>query len=216
MIKAALFDLDGTLADSLADIAESMNGALAERGYPGRPEANYKYLVGDGAAKLAERLLPDDKKTPGEIELLRGMWAERYAKHCLVKTRPYDGMAETLERLKRSGVRLCVVTNKSEELAKKIIHGLYGEDTFDIISGKHEGSPLKPDPYLAREAMRIFGADGSECVFTGDTAVDMKTAVNAGCAPVGALWGYRTAEELSGAGAKFLIEKPSELLAICF
>ena len=212
-VKAALFDLDGTLADSLYDLADSANYVLKTCGYPEQDIEDYKYYVGDGLTKLIERVLPPEKITGDEIERIRSLWTEYYGAHCLDKTTPYEGMAETLVKLNERGIKLGVVTNKSEELAVKIVNHLYGP-VFDYIGGIKDGVPLKPDPFLANEALSRFNASGAECIFIGDTSVDMATAANAGCVPAGALWGFRTEDELRRSGAAYLLKEPTDLLKI--
>jgi len=226
-ITAALFDLDGTLADSLTDIAGGANHSLAACGYPARRIDDFKSLVGDGLTSLIIRLLPEDANTQEIIEKIRDLWLGYYGEHCLDTTRPYDGMPETLAELKKRGVKLAVITNKQQEIAQKIVRALYGADMFDCVLGIRTGVPVKPDPFLAFEALRICGITNGRganrfdnkkfdtVVYVGDTATDMLTAKNSGCVPVGALWGFRTLNELREAGAEYLLEKPADLLEIC-
>jgi len=215
MIKAVLFDLDGTLVDSLDDIADTGNRILREYGYPPREANEYKYLVGNGFNILMERLFPKDFISKEKLIAMREIWRSHYGAHCLDKTRAYAGMPETLEALFESGIRLGVITNKPDEQAQKIIGALFKNGLFDCVSGIAEGVPVKPDPYLCFKAFDIIGVKNFECLFVGDTSVDIKTAINSGCVPVGALWGFRTEDELINAGASHLIKKPSDLLALC-
>jgi len=215
-IKAVLFDLDGTLADSIADIAASANLMFKTFGYPEYSADEYKYLVGEGLTALIERALPDGKATPEELNKFRKLWLDHYGMHCLDQTRAYDGMAETLADLKRRGIALGVVTNKQQEIAKKIVTGLYGDNIFGCVCGIRKGVPHKPDPTLVYEALSILGITNSgEVIFIGDTSTDIKTAKNSGCVSVGALWGFRPASELIEAGADHIIEAPPDLLRLC-
>ena len=210
-VKAVIFDLDGTLADSLDDLADCGNFCLETFGFLKQRTEDYKYLVGDGLSKLIERVLPEDSQTPDIIAKIRDTWLDYYSVHCLDKTRPYDNMPDALAVLKRRGLKLSVVTNKQQELAEKIIGGLYEKNTFDIVCGVKAGVPVKPDPHLAFAALEFMGVLARETIFVGDTSVDMTCAKNAGCVPVGALWGFRTADELKNAGAVHLLHSPSEL-----
>lgn len=211
MIKAVLFDLDGTLADSLIDLATSVNYALEKFSYPQRQVQEFKYFVGDGISKMIERALPKDKNNFAIVEEVKKIFLEHYAVHYADNTYAYNGMPELVETLKNMGFLIAVVTNKAQDMANKVVNKLYG-DTFDLIFGLRPDIPAKPDPTAALMAMNILGVEPSECVFIGDSGMDVATAVNSGAVPVGELWGFRKEDELRANGAKYIIQKPQELL----
>jgi len=216
MIKAVLFDLDGTLADTLTDIADSANYALTSNGYPAQQTEDYKYFVGDGMTKLIERILPETDKNAETIEKIRGVWLAHYMEHCLDNTRPYDGMVEALAALKKRGIKLGVVTNKHHETAEKVIYGLFGRDIYECVYGFKDGVPRKPDPFLVFKSLAFIGAEPNECIYIGDSGVDIETAKNAGCISAGAAWGFRSEEELEEAGAGHILYSPAEIPGLCF
>lgn len=211
--KAVLFDLDGTLINTLEDLAAASNYALAAYGYPLRPVEDFKLLAGNGVAVMLERAMPQGERTPGRVAELKEKFLEYYAEHYADKTAPYDGVTELLQTLKAKGYKRAVVTNKVEEMARVILDKLY-PDCFDLIFGQRDGVPTKPDPTLARMAMEELGVSPAECVFMGDSGVDIQTAVNSGALPVGVLWGFREEGELLENGAKRLISRADQLLDI--
>jgi phosphoglycolate phosphatase len=213
-IKAAVFDLDGTLLDSLNDIADSMNAALRRKGLPEHPVIDYKYHVGDGMAILARRVLPADQQNDASVAELVGLMREEYGARWADQTRPYDGIPELLDELVRRNIKLAVVSNKPHDFSQQITLKLLPHWTFNPTIGSRHGIANKPDPAGAIEAAALLKLEPSECVFIGDTYADMRTAVGAGMLPVGVLWGFREAQELLDSGAKFLIKHPMELLGI--
>ena len=213
MIKAVLFDLDGTLADSLIDLAAATNYAIGKFGYPARETECYKYFAGDGMAKMIERALPDCAGDEATVSKIMPVFLEYYGEHYCDNTKPYAGMIDLIDALKRRGILVAVVTNKAQEMADKVAGKLYGK-RFDLIIGKREGIPAKPDPAAALIAMKELGVTPEECIFVGDSKMDVKTGVNSGAYPVGVLWGFRKRDELISGGAKKLINSPEELLAI--
>lgn len=213
MIKAVLFDLDGTLADSLADLAAAANYAIGRFGFPAREVECYKLFAGDGMAKMIERALPDASIDMQTVSGIMSVFLMYYGEHYCDHTKAYPGMTDVIAKLKSKGVSIAVVTNKNENMAQKVVRKLYG-DQFDFIIGKREGIPVKPDPTAALIAMRELGASPEECIFVGDSKMDVKTGVNSGAYPVGVLWGFRKKEELISGGAKTIISEPEELLAI--
>lgn len=213
MIKAVLFDLDGTLADSLEDLAAATNYAIGEFGFPAREVECYKYFAGDGMPKMIERALPSSAADADTVRRIMPVFLNYYGAHFCDNTKPYPGMIALIDRLKLQNIAVAVVTNKNEEMAKRVVNNLYG-DRFDLIIGKREGIPAKPDPTAALLAMRELSVKPGECVFVGDSKMDVKTGVNSGAYPVGVLWGFREKRELIEGGAKDIIEKPEELLEI--
>ena len=212
-IKAVLFDLDGTLIDTLADLADAVNYALQKKNYPPRPLCNFNMYVGDGVYKMIERALPEGEHGMDELKELKSFFLEYYSVHLCDKTKNYPGMPELIKSLRFRGIKTAVVTNKVEESAKTMLSKLYG-DVFDVIYGQRDGVSTKPDPTLAHIAMRDLGVIPEECVLMGDSGVDIQTAVNSGALPVGVKWGFRGEEELRANGAEYIISSPGELLDI--
>ena len=213
MLKAVLFDLDGTLVNSLADLAEGVNRALATENYPTHEVEAFKYFVGDGMPIMIERALPADKKDPDTIARMLKLLKAYYSEHFADFTCAYDGVPELVKELKKRGFIVAVVTNKAQDMAEIVVKKFYG-DTFDLIFGMREGIPGKPDPTMALLAMEELGVKPEECVFIGDSGMDVATGVNSGALHVGELWGYRGEEELRKNGAKYIITRPEEFLDI--
>ena len=213
MIKAVLFDLDGTLADSLIDLADGVNRAIAQKGFPTHPVDAFKYFVGDGIPKMIERALPPEHRDTVTINEIKDIFMPYYAIHYADNTYAYNGMRELVNTLKSQGLIVAVVTNKAQAMANEVVKSLYG-DVFDLIFGKRDGIPAKPDPTAALMAMKELGVTPCECVFIGDSGMDVATAVNSGAVPVGELWGFRKEDELRENGARYIISKPAELLDI--
>ena len=210
MIKAILFDLDGTLVNSLYDLAASTNYALNLRGYPIHEVEKYKYFVGDGMLKLIERALPNDKRTSREIKRVHDIFIDYYKKHFMDKTKAYDGICELLIRLKQDGYKLAVISNKVHEMTITVVNKFFG-DIFDEVFGKMEGYPTKPDATLTNSLIKRLNVKNDECVVIGDSGMDMAVAQNANCYGIGVLWGFRTREELSENGADYIAENTGEL-----
>ena len=208
-MKAVLFDLDGTLTNTIDDIADSMNHALRLYGLPEHPVDAYKYMVGDGARKLAERAVA------GRPEFFRSVYdayMKQYANHNAVKTRAYDGTTELLENLIARNIRICVLSNKPHSDTVTVVHHYFPTIEFDAVQGQVEGVPVKPDPQGALILSEKLGIKPSDFAYLGDTSVDMRCAISAGMHPFGALWGFRTAEELLQSGAEVLLKEPLDLL----
>ena len=208
--RAAVFDLDGTLLNTLADLADSGNELLASYGMAPHPEPAFRYFVGNGSRKLMERILPG--KSPEQIDEALARYKAIYEKHLTAKTTPYAGISETLSALKARGVRMAVCTNKHISAAEALIRKYFPADTFDTFEGDRPGVPRKPDPAHVRIVLEKMGVMPEETVYLGDSGVDMQTAVNAGALPVGVLWGFREKDELMENGVQILLSKPSELL----
>ena len=213
MIKAVLFDLDGTLVNSLEDLAASSNFALQMFGYPTHKIEKYKYFIGDGMLKLVERTLPEEKRNKDNInKLFQTVW-KHYSENCIVNTVAYNGIPELLTELKHKGYKLAVVTNKPHGMAVNVVKTLLG-DIFDIVCGKLDNYPPKPDPALTFKVINDLGVCPDECVFVGDSGMDAANAVNAGCVGIGVLWGFRTKEELVSNGAEYIVNNPFEILKV--
>ena len=211
MIRAVLFDLDGTLTDTLEDIAAAMNRSLRLHGLPEWPLDAYRYLVGDGAKKLAERAVRQRQELALSVQR---EYQAYYQEHTRVKTRPYDGVTEMLCTLQKQGVPIAVFSNKPDADTKAVVRHFFPEIAFSVVRGQVEGVPVKPDPAGAFLTAEGLGVTPADVLYLGDTATDMQCALNAGMHPVGARWGFRTEEELRGAGAEHIIRHPMELLAL--
>jgi len=212
--QAVVFDLDGTLADSLADIADAMNRTLNRLSYPTYDYETYKYFVGNGLKKLAFRAIPENKRDDSHVEECLTMMMEEYNKTCIDKTRLYDGIPELLHYLSEKGMKLNVLSNKADELTQKITAVLLKDYSFEIILGASEQFPRKPSPESALYIAQRNGIAPEHFLYLGDTNVDMQTAVAAGMFPVGVTWGFRTREELQQNGARLIIDHPEELISI--
>ncbi len=210
MIKAVIFDLDGTLVDSLGDLCDSTNYALRKFGFPEHERQKFNYFVGDGVPKLIERAIPKEKFNLEIQQKVYGEFMLHYRKHFLDKTQPYIQIPEAIQQLKEAGIKLAVVSNKVDEMTQKIVSKFFA-NTFSAVIGKTEEYPLKPDPTSTLDIIKKLGVEPYECAFVGDSGMDMLTAKNAGCVAVGVLWGFRTCEELKENGAQFLLENPCEI-----
>lgn len=213
MIKAVFFDLDGTLVNSLYDLAQSNNYVLKKHNFEEKQLDEYNYFVGNGIPKLIERTLPEEARNDKTVNLLKEEFLNYYRLHCTDKTYVYDGIFDLITALKGKGIIIAVVTNKAQEMAQIIVKHFFG-DSFDLIIGKSENTKLKPDPSAVNAAMQSFKVNPRECIFIGDSNVDVKTAQNCGAVSVGVTWGFRTKKELCDAGVEYVIEKPNELLKI--
>ncbi|HHV50491.1 MAG TPA: HAD family hydrolase [Clostridiales bacterium] len=210
--KVVFFDLDGTLADTLEDIAESANFALVSNGYQPYPVSVYTNLVGDGIVKLAERVT--DHADPSVIKAVIKDFLWHYDRNFLKTTKPYPGITRMLETLRKAGVKMFVVTNKPDEQAKKIVKKLFGKKLFEGVYGNKEGIKTKPDPGLTLQLLSKTGAQPDEALFIGDSDVDIQTAINAGIKSGGVTWGFRGVDELKTAGANYIFENPDEIVDV--
>ncbi|MHC4176443.1 MAG: HAD family hydrolase [Planctomycetota bacterium] len=212
--QAVIFDLDGTLLDTLEDLADSGNHTLARYGLPTHPVDAYRYFIGDGVGMLIRRMLPEGRRNEDTIGKVTKTYREEYGRRWNVKTKPYDGIGELLDALKAAKIKTAVLSNKPHELTEKCVGELLSRWTFDAALGHRDGIARKPDPAGALWIARQWRLAPSEIVYVGDTATDMETAVAAGMYPCGVLWGFRPAQELLTGGAKVLIERPIELLDV--
>jgi phosphoglycolate phosphatase len=213
--QAIILDVDGTLLDTLQDLADSMNSTLRHFGFPTHKLEKYKYFVGDGMENLVRRCLPDSAKTdPRLISRCLEMMQQIYERNWNVKSRPYPGIPKLLDALTARGLKMAVLSNKPHDLTQRVIEGLLPIWRFEVVMGDCPPVPRKPDPSSALEIANRLGVEPAGFLYLGDTATDMKTANAAGMYAVGALWGFRNAEELIASGAKRLIAKPAELLEL--
>jgi phosphoglycolate phosphatase len=213
-MKAFIFDLDGTLIDSLEDLADAVNLMLAQHGFPGRPLDLFPKLIGEGVHSLVERAIPDEVRATADIPALVTDYQAHYQNTWRSKTRPYAGIGGVLDRLRAGGVRTAVLSNKPDRFTRLCCEHFFPPGTFDIVLGARDNVPRKPHPQAALEVSRGLGVALDECVYAGDSGLDMQFAVNAGMYPAGVLWGFRGRDELVECGARFLAEKPSDLLKL--
>ena len=213
MKKGVIFDLDGTTLYTLTDITTSFNTALKEFGFPQKSEDEIRMGVGMGFRILVDNIVPKDtdEKKKDAIAL---RYKEIYSSNYYIHTRPYEGMRETLEKLRDLGVKMAVNSNKSDIFVKDLITRNFPGIEFVDVTGSIEGVALKPDPQAARMILNKMGIDASEAAYIGDSDIDMKTGVNAGMLTIGCLWGYRDEKVLKEAGAMYLAEKPEDILKL--
>jgi phosphoglycolate phosphatase len=209
-MRGVIFDLDGTLVDSLSDIAAAMNRALAERGFPTHPLDAYRAFIGDGVQKLAERALPPQAQ--GERASLVAAYQADYAEHLLESSTLYPGIAPLLDALCTRGVPMTVLSNKPDAPTRRLVKALLGRWQFRGVSGERPGVPRKPDPSAALELARAMDLSAPDVSFIGDTLVDVSCARAAGMRPVGVLWGFR-AQEVAASGVT-TVRHPEELLPL--
>jgi phosphoglycolate phosphatase len=212
LVRAALFDLDGTLLDSLADIGHAMNHALAAHGLPTHPLPAYRHFVGEGVRQLVRKASAPEGREAVHEALLAAYHAH-YDAHLLDNTRPFPGVPEVLARLAADGVRLGVLSNKADGFTRRLVEHFFPGVPFGAVYGERPGVPRKPDPAGALGLAAELGVSPAACAFVGDTAVDMGTARAAGMLAVGVTWGFRDAEELRAQGAQVLASTADELLA---
>ena len=222
-IDAVIFDLDGTLADSLGDIAEATNAVLAGYRLPSLPVALFKSLVGEGAEVLLRRAVRaaqgrdwrlESDELPDDIKVLLEGYRQAYERVGHQHSTPYPGIEVMLDGVVKAGKKMAVLSNKRDEFTKHLVHRCFGRWPFVDIRGERDGVPRKPDPTAALELAAALGASPGHVAFVGDTPIDMRTANNAGMIPFGALWGFRSRAELEGAKARHLIERPEDLLPL--
>lgn len=214
MIKAVIFDLDGTLLDTLEDLANACNYALKSCGFKIHHVKDYIRFVGNGRYKLIERIVPSKYKEDKEVinKVLR-LFDEYYGEHMVDMTKPYDGIIEMINKLKEKSVKIAVVSNKPHEFAEDVVRRYFG-DAFEITYGQRPNHPTKPDPKTVYEVIESLNVKKEECIYVGDSDVDVNTAKNAGVKSVGVSWGFRGEGELREAGADYIIKNPIELIKL--
>jgi len=212
-LAGILFDLDGTLLDTLADLADSTNRCLARLGLPGHPVEAYRYFVGDGLANLALRTLPAERRDPGTVEALKELFNREYHEHWADRTRPYEGITGLLDELAARGRPMAVLSNKPHAFTVEMVRHFFGSWRFAAVFGARDSHPRKPDPAAALEISTEMSLAPAQVLYAGDTRTDMETARNAGMFAVGVLWGFRPRGELEESGAQALVSRPAELLA---
>lgn len=211
MYKHIIFDLDGTILNTLEDLAAATNWVCARHGWPAHEVEEYQYFVGNGASKLLSRVVPDGVELTDELHRqLLEEFTQRYNAHKEDKTTVYAGMPQALRRLKEAGLTLAVLSNKPHGAAYPVVERYY-PGIFDAVQGAVDNLPVKPDPTLLHRLMGELGATTGDTLFVGDSNVDIRTAKNGGLTGCGVLWGFRTRAELEAEGADFIVDTPAEL-----
>ena len=213
-MKAFIFDLDGTLIDSLADIAEAVNRMLVERGYPRAPLTAFPRYIGDGVRPLVERALPPEALGKVDIDACVADYQRHYNDTWKDATVPYTGMHETLADLRARGMRLAVLSNKPDHFTKLCCSHFFPDAGFEIVLGARSNVPRKPHPQGAFDICETLGVTPADCAYVGDSGIDMELAVNAGMLPIGVRWGFRGEAELKEKGARQIVAHPDDLLCL--
>lgn len=214
MLPLLIFDLDGTLVNSIDDLADAVNNSLGIMGQPIHDVEKYNYFVGDGVWELCQRALPTDYATKDNIATLHKLFNEYYEKNYMVNTRAYEGIKLLLNTLKDAKIKLAVASNKTHEFTVKIIKDIFGSDLFDVVLGSKDNVAKKPSPEILNIIINKIGINKEKTFMVGDTNIDILTAKNAGISSIGCLWGFRTREELEKAGADYIATDPMEILEI--
>lgn len=214
MKKLIIFDLDGTLLNTIADLAAATNYALNILGFPAHPQAAYFHFVGNGVSKLLERALPPAARTSENIQKMRALFVPYYDVHKTDKTIPYEGIIPLLQELARRKIKLAVASNKYQAATQQLMAHYFANIPFAAVYGQQSGVPNKPDPLLVRHIMRLTEMAAADTLYVGDSDVDMQTAQNAGVDACAVLWGFRSREELAAYRPVLLAEKPSDILRL--
>lgn len=209
-----IFDLDGTLVDSMVDLADAMNAVLLGLGHPRHPRESYRHFVGDGIEMLVRRALPPRFVEGAEMSNVVAAMRHEYSNRWLTTTRPFPDIPELLERLRSHRIRIAILSNKPDFATQSIVQELFEADTFDVIRGALDRVALKPDPAAVFEILTRIGVEAERTVMVGDTPIDIQTGRNARVRTIGVTWGFRGAEELVDAGADFVVHQPFEILEI--
>ena len=212
MKKLVIFDLDGTLLDTIADLAESANHALKQLGYPTRDVEKIRTFVGNGVNKLLFRALPDEEKTEENMMRMRTHFVPYYDAHNADLSAPYPGIVDLLEELQAKGLMIAVASNKYQEATVKLVKHYFPMIDFVEVLGQREGINVKPDPTIVFDILKKAGVSKEETLYVGDSGVDMQTAINAGVDAIGVTWGFRPRTELEDFHPMGLIDQAEELL----
>ena len=212
MKKLVIFDLDGTLLNTIADLAQSTNHALAALGYPTHKEEEYNFMVGNGINKLFERALPEGEKTEENVLRVRKEFVPYYDQHNADKSCPYPGITELLDELQAKGLQVAVASNKYQAATEKLIAHYFPNIRFTAVFGQREGVNVKPDPTVVYDILKIAQISKEAVLYVGDSGVDMQTAVNSGVTSIGVTWGFRDRKELLANGAQYIADEPYEIM----
>lgn len=214
MKKLVIFDLDGTLLNTIADLAQSTNHALSTLGYPTHDESSYNFMVGNGINKLFERALPAGEKSEENVLRVRKEFIPYYNVHNADKSRPYSGIPQLLEHLENKGIMLAVASNKYQAATEKLIAHYFPNIRFKAVFGQREGINVKPDPTIVYDILDITGVSKDDTLYVGDSAVDMQTAANAGITACGVTWGFRPRTELEAMHPAHIIDHADEIASL--
>jgi phosphoglycolate phosphatase len=212
--KAAIFDLDGTLLDTIEDIKETMNKVLEAKGYQNFTLHQYKYFVGKGVDNLIKQVIAAGNIDPNEFDSIKRGYYDIYKTQSKVHTKAYDGINELLKKLNDNDISINVLSNKPHVQTLDVIEHYFGKDVFDYVYGKKEEFMPKPNPDSLHDLIKNLGLNIDQVIYIGDTEIDILTAKNANVFSVGVLWGFRTEDELINAGANAIISKPEDLLKL--
>ena len=213
MYQTVIFDLDGTLLNTLEDLADAGNWVCRRNGWPEHSLEEFRAMVGHGLSNLVERFSPEGCRSPLMLVNTLAQFSEYYGQHNMDKTAPYTGMTDLVAELGRRGLKLAVYSNKADDFSRQIVEH-YFPGAFALVRGKVRGVPVKPDPTGVRQLLAELEADPARTLFVGDSSVDMETAHNAGRTACGVTWGFRSRESLVAAGADFLADTPKQLTAV--
>lgn len=215
MKKIVIFDLDGTLLNTIADLATATNQALQHFGYPTHPIEAYRFFVGNGINKLFERALPETERTEANVLRIRSQFIPYYNVHNADFSTPYPGIPEVLHTLQSHGILLAVASNKYQSATEKLIAHYFPTLRFEKVLGQREGIPVKPDPTIVNDILQATGLSATDALYVGDSGVDMQTALHAGVDAVGVTWGFRPRTELEAFQPMAIINRAEELLTLC-
>ena len=210
--QLAIFDLDGTLLDTVADLANATNQALALCGYPTHPTDAYYPFVGHGINKLFARALPEAERTEENVMRIRSLFVPYYNEHNADDSRPYPGVTKLLQKLQTEGVQVAVASNKYQQATAKLVGHFFPDIHFAAVYGQREEVPIKPDPTIVNDILLATGIERTQTIYIGDSGVDMMTASNANVESIGVTWGFRSEEELRTHGANHIIHHAEEAL----
>ncbi len=214
MTRLIIFDLDGTLLNTIADLGVSTNQALRALGYPLHSDMEYIRMVGGGINKLLERALPEGERTEENVLRMREVFLPHYDKHNADLTAPYPGMSALTERLQKDGFLLAVASNKYQSATDKLVAHYFSTIHFSAVFGQREGVPVKPDPTIVYDILREAGVKKEEVLYVGDSGTDMQTAHNAGVSACGVTWGFRPSSEIETFHPRFIVDSPEEILEL--
>ena len=212
MKKLVIFDLDGTLLNTIADLAQASNYALTKCGFPTHANSSYPYFVGNGVSKLLERIVPEDERTEPTLQKMRQYFSEYYDTHCTDLTTPYPGIPELLEALTANDIAVAVASNKYQAAVSKLISYFFPDIKWAAVEGQQEGRHVKPDPSIVFEILSQHPTPKNDVLYAGDSGVDMETARRAGVQSCGVTWGFRPLSELKQNYADIIVNSPQEIL----
>ena len=212
--RLAIFDLDGTLLDTVADLANATNQALAQCGYPTHPTDAYYQFVGNGINKLFYRALPEEARTEENVLRIRSLFVPYYNKHNADDSRPYPGVSELLRELQAQGIQVAVASNKYQQATVKLVGHFFPDIRFAAVYGQREGVAIKPDPTIVADILNDTDISRADTIYIGDSGVDMQTARNAEVESIGVSWGFRSVEELIDNGAEQIVHRAEEIAAL--